>query len=810
MRRSTRFAFWLRWARRDARRHRWQLLSIAALLALGVGMYSAMSSMTIWRRASADRSFAALRMHDLRVSLADGATAHEGALQQAVAASGAARQVGAAQERLVVSTQVDASREGKSIIVPGRLVGGGLRGRVDRVDLAKGRAPPPGAVVLERNFARHYKLPPTGRITLAGGRTVTYTGQALAPEYFIVTAPGADFGAESAFAVVFASLPTVQALSGQRGRVNEIVVRLRPGADVAAAQRAFARSLRRALGETGFTFTTRAREPAHRLIYKDAEGDQQMLDIFAFLLLGAAAFAAFNLVSRTIEAQRREIGIGLALGVPPATLARRAFLLGGQIAIAGVAIGIPVGLAADAWLASVMRDFFPLPIISAGFQAHVYVRGAVIGLALPLLATALPVWRAVRVTPVEAIRVGARSARSSGLAWLLKGVHVPGGSLANLPLRNVLRTPRRTLMTLMGIGAIVTIIVALAGVMDSFDRTLAASRAEALAGSSARMTVDLAAPEPANGPTVRQITRAPSVGRTQTSLRLPSTLTRDGRHVDVALEVVGHDQRLWHPTLEAGSLPAGRPGVVLARRAAEQLHLRVGDRVTVRHPVPQPDGSVSLVNNSLPLAGIHTSPLRFVAYANSEAAAELHVAGLVNRVSLVPAPGADPDRVKAELIRIPGAGAAQSASAMTDAVDQRMGQFREVLLVTVVIAGAMALLIAFNAASINTDERTRENATMFAFGIPPARVLRGGVIEALIIGAAGTAVGVLGGHALLTWMVGGTMATTMPDIAVLASVSAPTYLQAVVAGIAVVALAPLLTLRKLRRVDVPSALRVVE
>ena len=56
-----------------------------------------------------------------------------------------------------------------------------------------------------------------------------------------------------------------------------------------------------------------------------------MMDIFAALLLGAAAFAAFNLISRTIEAQRREIGIGMALGVNPGALARRPLLLGGQV-----------------------------------------------------------------------------------------------------------------------------------------------------------------------------------------------------------------------------------------------------------------------------------------------------------------------------------------------------------------------------------------------------------------------------------------------------------------------------------------------
>ena len=72
-----------------------------------------------------------------------------------------------------------------------------------------------------------------------------------------------------------------------------------------------------------------------------------MMDIFAALLLGAAAFAAFNLISRTIEAQRREIGIGMALGVNPGALARRPLLLGGQVAFLGIALKIRAGFAAQ-------------------------------------------------------------------------------------------------------------------------------------------------------------------------------------------------------------------------------------------------------------------------------------------------------------------------------------------------------------------------------------------------------------------------------------------------------------------------------
>ena len=364
MGRSKRARLWTTWALRDARKRWLQLASIGLLLALGVGMYSAMSSMKSWRTASADASFAALRMHDLRVSLAAGSYVPAGTLNRALQALPDRSHVATAEERLVASLQVETSRGERSIIVPGRIVGAPLNATVDRLATTRGRAlraPDEGqpAVELERNFAKHYELPASGSLRLTGDRRVRYAGQALAPEYFIVTAPGADFGAEANFAVLFSSLHTAQLLTGQRGSVDELVLRLRSGADLATVRRELQRSLPRLLPGIGYTLTAGSQEPARRLLYKDAEGDQQMMDIFAFLLLGAAALAAFNLVSRTVEAQRREIGIGMALGVPPRLLALRPLMLGGQVALLGVALGIPAGFAANAWLRSVMESYSP-------------------------------------------------------------------------------------------------------------------------------------------------------------------------------------------------------------------------------------------------------------------------------------------------------------------------------------------------------------------------------------------------------------------------------------------------------------------
>jgi len=182
----------------------------------------------------------------------------------------------------------------------------------------------------------------------------------------------------------------------------------------------------------------------------------------------------------------------------------------------------------------------------------------------------------------------------------------------------------------------------------------------------------------------------------------------------------------------------------------------------------------------------------------------------VNRISVAPASTRDGDDVKAELLRMPAIAAVQGAAATTDAVDNRIEQFNQILLITVMIAGAMALLIAFNTTAINADERAREHATMFAYGVTVARVTRGSIVEAALIGALGTTVGIAAGHTVLSWIVNENMPETMPDIGILVSVAPLTYALAVAAGTLVVAAAPLLTLRRLQRTDIPGTLRVVE
>jgi putative ABC transport system permease protein len=122
----------------------------------------------------------------------------------------------------------------------------------------------------------------------------------------------------------------------------------------------------------------------------------------------------------------------------------------------------------------------------------------------------------------------------------------------------------------------------------------------------------------------------------------------------------------------------------------------------------------------------------------------------------------------------------------------------------------LALLIAFNSASINADERAREEATMFAFGVRVRTVLRMATVESLVIGLLGTAVGLGVGWLLLDWLISSLLPQTFPDLGIVTSVSGSTWATAVGLGVVAVTVAPLLMARKLRRMDVPSTLRVME
>ena len=99
---------------------------------------------------------------------------------------------------------------------------------------------------------------------------------------------------------------------------------------------------------------------------------------------------------------------------------------------------------------------------------------------------------------------------------------------------------------------------------------------------------------------------------------------------------------------------------------------------------------------------------------------------------------------------------------------------------------------------------------MMAFGVTVRRVVAIGVAESLILGIVAVGVGLAVGYGLFRWILESVLPAAIPDLAVHASINGWSYGMTVIIGLAAMAVAPIMVVRQLRRMNLPSALRYVE
>ncbi len=484
----------------------------------------------------------------------------------------------------------------------------------------------------------------------------------------------------------------------------------------------------------------------------------------------------------------------------------RPLLVSAQIALLGVVFGIGVGLLIGNAMGSVFEDFIPLPEWDTSFQAGVFARVAVIGLVVPFLASAFPVWRAVRVTPVGAIRPAHLTRKVPSSPRRRRGA---GNTFAVMPFRNLRRAPRRTTLTVLGIAAALTVLVGFLGIMDSVFDAVDRAESEAIGEQPERVVVGLDGFYPVVSPQIAAIEQAAAVGSAEPTLRVGGILRPGADEIEVFIELADFEDGLWSPSVTEGEVSA-EPGVVLSEKAAADLGLAIGDPVVLRHPRREGLTSYSFVDSRLPLLATHPHPIRALAYVDSSHADLFNLAGITNVLSVLPASGAGTTDVQQELFALDWVSSAQSVTAVTQAVRDAFEQFLAIIQVMVVVVLLLALLIAFNTAAINLDARAREHATMFAFGVKVRRALRMAAVESLVIGVLGTVVGVAGGLAMVWWMTQRLLPETLPDFSLDVVLQETTVAAVAVMGVVAVTLAPLLTVRRMRRMDIPGTLRLVE
>ena len=828
-----------RWALRDLR-SRWpQVAGVAFMIAIGTGLASGLTSSTQWRAASNEASIELTNMYELRVNLSASSALPRGSLVEIASGIDGIKD---AEERLIYESQIEIATPDGTIVVPSRIIGVDMSDggpHVNGVVIAVGRDIEPNdigqpVVLVERNFGIFHDIPDQGELRLGGGTTARYVGHAMSPEYFLVVEDG-NLLAQANFAVLFTPIETAQVLSDSEGMINDLILTLQPGTDIQVVETSMLEELRKSHPGTSIIASTREDDAAYVALTADVEGDQAVYNVISVILFAGGAFAALNFTARIVETQRREIGTSMALGLNPLKIAIRPILLGVQIAVLGIVFGLLIGWLISRMMAGVIEEFIVVPVFSSPFETGIFVRIATIGMLVPIIAVLWPVYRAVRVQPVQAIKTGHLASRGGGLAPLLSRTPLPGGNVIRMPFRNLLRAPRRTILTLLALSTVLAILFAMTGMRDSFLSTLQQGSEELLGDSEDRLIVQLDTFYATDSSVVTDILAAESLQSAEPVISIVGNIRAyhadehgdagfadldrtvdevvqgEGEgSVEVQIQFLDFRSDIWTPAAREGELTVGVPGILLARKAAADIGVSVGDELVLTHPKTTDDGETTIGTTVLRVLGLHGHPLRSVAYIDARQADLVGLAGFTNEITGTPAEGFSLIDVKRQLFEAPGVARVQGVAEGFKTIQDLFEQFAGIFTIINIVVLGLALLIAFNTASINVEERARDHATMFAYGVSVSKVILNLAIEGLVLGIVATTIGVALGWGLLLWIIHTLVPNAYPDLGIVFTVDPSQLVSLLLLAIAVIALAPALNVRKLQRMNISTTLRIQE
>jgi putative ABC transport system permease protein len=123
----------------------------------------------------------------------------------------------------------------------------------------------------------------------------------------------------------------------------------------------------------------------------------KLLAGFAGLALLLASVGIYSVLAYTVRQRVREIGIRMALGAPTGSVLRMVVVEGLKPTLLGVGVGLVLA-------AALVRVLSALLFGVSQHDPGTFAGVPVLVIAVGLLATWIPAWRATRVDPIDTLR----------------------------------------------------------------------------------------------------------------------------------------------------------------------------------------------------------------------------------------------------------------------------------------------------------------------------------------------------------------------------------------------------------------------
>lgn len=675
----------------------------------------------------------------------------------------------------------------------------GAQPELNRLFLRAGTLPAPERadqlLVAEAFAIAHGIVPGDGLSLVIAGRYQRFqvSGIALTPEYIYQIRPGELFPDFKRYAVLWMNRTALAGAYGMEGAFNSVVLTLEPGYPAPRVIDAMDSVL---APWGGLGAHDRDEQISHRFIDQELEQLEGMAVFLPLIFIGVAAFLLNVVAARLIRTQREQIAILKAFGYDNLTVALHYLALILAIVIAGSVAGLLLGY----WLAGAMsvmyQDFFRFPYLE--FRVRPAIAGAAVLIAGG--ATALGSIGALRsafsLPPAEAMRPEPPAryrhtvVERLGIRWLSQP--------ARMVLRNLERAPVKAALSMTGIAAAVALLM-----MTGFQQDAVNHMLDAQFRLSQKQDATVTFYEPASSGAIHELAALPGVRRVEGFRSVPAVLRYGAREYRTAIQGYDPDGELF-TLLDDRLKPIALPpdGVMLTDHLGRMLGVQPGDMLQVEvlegH---RPHLEIPVASLASEFIGVgaymrHASLARYLRE-------DLTVSGAF--VAMDPEYLAGLHRALDDVPRVAGVTLRENLiRSFTDLMDESMLVFT---FFAMLMAGSIAFAVVYNNARIAFSERARELASLRVLGFTQGEVSSILIGELVLLTLLALPIGFLLGNGLCRLLIRA-VETDMYRIPLV--LEAATYAWAA----AVVLIATLISAgligRKLRRLDMVSALKAAE
>lgn len=671
---------------------------------------------------------------------------------------------------------------------------------LNRIFLRSGSLPesgPSDQVVISEPFAQAHGLREGDslRVIIRGRyETLRVSGIGLSPEFVYQVGPADLLPDYERFGVLWMNRRALGHAFGMDGAFNSVVASLQADTQPAAVIEQIDRLLE---PYGGIGAHDREDLISHRMLIEEIAQLKVMAVVLPGLFMGVSAFLLSVLMGRIVSTQRQQIAVIKAFGYGDRELAIHYALLTALIVAVGVVVGVVFGLWAGDAMAALYAEYFRFPETVTRVQARVVALAVLVSAAAAGLGTFRAVAGAVRLPPAEAMRPPApaefhhgRFDRSLAGRWLAQ--------TSRIILRNLSRHPLKASMTVAGIALSASLLLLGHYQFNAVSHTIDLQYRKVML-----MDTHVSLIEPTSKRVLGEIAALPGVHHVEGYRSVPVRLSNG--HLSERSSILGLPaEPALRGLIDRRYRPVQLPpeGLFMTRFLADELKLSVGDPV-----------GIELLQGhrrqiELPLAGLLDEPFGLSAYMQIDALNRLMREGpAVNGAWLL----SDPDQRPAlyerlwDASRVAGIGLISEADdGMREYMDDTVLSMMAILLL---LAGSITFALVYNNARIAFAERARELATLRVLGYTRAQVAWVLIGEIALLTVLAIPPGWLIGT-LFSWLL--SLAFSMDMIRVPFHISHQSFAFAATGVIVASSLSVLLIVRRLKTLDMVSALKGVE